>query len=216
MKSFGEDTSELGSTVPNPAASSLRLFIAVELSDAARNAVSGVIDRVVESGVKNLRPVRAETMHLTLKFLGDVPSGRIEDLVEAIRAVALTDTSFALTLSGAGVFPSPARTRVLWLGIGGDTTALGELHLGIEDAVASLGFARDRKPFSPHLTVARLRDRASRADRSFAAEALASVPHPDGVEIPVRSVSVMRSILDRRGATHHRIASLSLGLSAHA
>jgi 2'-5' RNA ligase len=183
----------------------------VELTDEARSAVSGVIERVVESGAKNLRPVRPETIHLTLKFLGDVPSDRVDDLVETIRPVAGARTPFGMALSGAGVFPSPARTRVLWLGVGGDTTALRELHSGIEDAVARLGFARDRKPFSPHLTMARMGDRASRADRSFAADALASVPHPDGVEIPVRSISIMRSILGRGGATHHRLAELPLG-----
>ena len=214
MKSLDQDPPGSGSSAPSPTAP-LRLFVAVELTDEARSAIRDVIEGVVESGVKNLRPVRPETVHLTLKFLGDVPSSRIENLVEAIGAVALTDTPFALALSGAGVFPSPARARVLWLGIGGDTTALSELQVGIEDAVASLGFARDRKPFSPHLTVARLDNRASRSDRSLAAEALASLPHPDGVEIPVRSISIMRSILGRGGATHRRIAELPLGRSAH-
>jgi 2'-5' RNA ligase len=190
----------------------LRLFVAVELSDAARGAVSGVIERLVESGVKNLRPVRPEAVHLTLKFLGNVPSSRVEKLVEALRAVARTHTPFALALTGAGVFPTPKKARVLWLGIGGDTRALGGLYSGIEDAVSGLGLARDRKPFSPHLTVARLDHRASGADRSFAAETLASAPHPDGVEIPVRSVSIMQSTLDSRGAIHDRLASLPLGI----
>lgn len=215
MKPFGQDPPPLGSPDPSTTTSSLRLFIAVELPDEARSAVSGVIKQVVESGVKNLRPVRPETVHLTLKFLGDVPSNGVDELVERVTPVARARTPFSMALSGAGVFPSPAKTRVLWLGIGGDTKALGELHSGIEDAVAGLGFARDRKPFSPHLTVARLDNRASRADRFLAAEALASVPHPDGVEIPVRSISIMRSILGRGGAIHHLIAELPLGVLEH-
>ena len=93
-----------------------------------------------------------------------------------------------------------------------DMRALGELHQDIEDAGAALGFARDRKPFSPHLTVARLRERASRAERLLVAETLESVPHPDGVEIPVPSIAVMRSTLARSGVTHHRLASLPLWL----
>jgi|ETNmetMinimDraft_23_1059889.scaffolds.fasta_scaffold176903_2 2'-5' RNA ligase len=93
-----------------------------------------------------------------------------------------------------------------------DMRLLGKLHLGIEDAVAALGFARDRKPFSPHLTVARLRESASRADRLLVAETLESVPHCDGAEIPVRSIVVMRSTLARSGATHHWVTSLPLGL----
>ena len=215
MKSFDQDPPDSASSAPSPFAP-LRLFIAVELSDEARTAVSGLFERLVESGGKNLRPVRPETVHLTLKFLGDVPSDKVEELVEAIKPVAGSRAPFSMSLSGAGVFPSPARTRVLWLGIGGDTKALGELHLGIEDAVASLGFARDRKPFSPHLTVARLSEKASRADRSLAAQTLASTPHSDGVEIPVGSISIMQSVLGMRGAAHQRLAALPLGLSAHA
>ncbi len=204
MRSFGQES--------RPSARSIRLFVAVELSGEARAKVSGVIERVVESGAKNLRAVRPEAVHLTLKFLGDVRSDRVDELVDALRQVAGTRPSFAAALSGAGVFPSPARARVLWLGIGGDMRALGELHQDIEDAVAALGFARDRKPFSPHLTVARLRESASRAERLLVAETLESVPHPDGVEIPVPSIAVMRSTLARGGATHHRVTSLPLGL----
>lgn len=215
MKSLDQDPPGSGSSAPSPTAP-LRLFVAVELTDEARSAIRDVIEGVVESGVKNLRPVRPETVHLTLKFLGDVPPNRVQDLAKTLKPVAGALTPFSVVLSGSGVFPSPAKTRVLWLGIGGDTTALSELQLGIEDAVASLGFARDRKPFSPHLTVARLDNRASRSDRSLAAEALASLPHPDGVEIPVLSISIMRSILGRGGATHRRLAELPLGLSAHA
>ncbi len=207
MRSFGQES--------RPSARSIRLFVAVELSGEARAKVSGVIERVVESGAKNLRAVRPEAVHLTLKFLGDVRSDRVDELVDALRQVAGTRPSFAAALSGAGVFPSPARARVLWLGIGGDTVALGELHLGIEDAVASLGFARDRKPFSPHLTVARLGERASRADRLLAADTLANAPHPDGVEIPVRSIAVMQSTLSTSGAIHQRLATLPLGLPGH-
>lgn len=191
---------------------SQRLFVAVELSGKARSAVSGVITRIMKSELKNLRAVRPETVHLTLKFLGNVPSEQIDGLVEALRLIAGAHAPFTLNLSGAGVFPSPKKARVLWLGIGGDTRALGELHLGIENAVAALGFARDRKPLSPHLTVARLRESASRADRLLVAETLASAPHPDGVEIPVPSIAIMRSTLARSGATHDRLASLPLGL----
>ena len=199
-------------SVRSTAAASQRLFVAVELSGEARSAVSGVITRILKSEIKNLRAVRPETVHLTLKFLGNVPSEQIDELVEALRPIAGAHAPFALKLSGAGVFPSPKKARVLWLGIGGDTKALGELHLGIEDAVAALGFARDRKPFNPHLTVARLRESASPADRLLGAETLASVPHPDGVEIPVPSIAVMRSTMARSGATHDRLASLPLGL----
>jgi 2'-5' RNA ligase len=193
-------------------ATSQRLFVAVELSGEARSAVSGVITRILKSEIKNLRAVRPERVHLTLKFLGNVPSEQINELVEALRAIAGAHAPFLLNLSGAGVFPSSGKARVLWLGIGGDTKALGELHQGIEDAVAALGFARDRKPFNPHLTVARLRESASPADRLLGAETLASVPHPDGVEIPVPSIAVMRSTLARSGAAHDRLASLPLGL----
>ena len=193
--------------------SPMRLFVGVELSDKARSAVSGVIDWIVASGIQNNRLARPETVHLTLKFLGKVKSGQVDELVESLRAIAETRTMFALTLSGAGVFPNPKKARVLWLGISGDTEALGDLHLGIEDTMATLGFTRDRKPFNPHLTVARLRGTASQADRLLASETLASAVHPDVIEIPVCSITIVRSRLIDNNNTHERLTSLPLGQS---
>jgi 2'-5' RNA ligase len=99
-----------------------------------------------KSELKNLRAVRPETVHLTLKFLGNVPSEQISGLLEALRPVAGAHTPFALNLSGAGLFPSAKKARVLWLGIGGDMRALGELHLGIENAVAAWGLPGTENP----------------------------------------------------------------------
>ena len=112
-----------------------------------------------------VRLVDPDGVHLTLKFLGNVDSSRVPALTDALDAVGEGAVPFALHLRDVGVFPDRRSPRVLWAGVSGDTEALAALARRVDDACANVGFPREQRPFSPHLTLARLRDRAS-ADES--------------------------------------------------
>ena len=106
--------------------------------------------REVPSGV---RWVDSEGIHLTLKFLGDIDPALVEDVLRAMEQAASGTLPFQVHLNGLGVFPNLRRPRVLWAGVGGDMDALGALQEKVEAAMEGLAFPRERRAFSPHLTL---------------------------------------------------------------
>ena len=193
---------------------SVRVFVAIELPAVATDMLAGVVGDLERAQIPGLRPARPEGIHLTLKFLGNVPEVDIKPLVAGLSQALAGSRPFRLRLSGAGAFPNSGRPRVLWVGFEGDLPALSEVQGKIEDALEGLGYARERREFSPHLTVARIGDRASVADRRRAAEALLSAPIGPSAEFAVEGVSLMRSILRPEGARYLRLAIVPLDSDA--
>ena len=188
----------------------VRAFVAIELPPEIKEALTELVEELGRADVRSVRLVRPEGIHLTLKFLGNVPRTRLEAIESAVHQLAEQCPAFTLELGGAGVFPNRNSPRVLWVGVGGELTPLVSLHRGIEDALAALGFRREGREFGPHLTVGRLRDGASQADRRRAAQSLFSAPLRTGLPIEVHSVSLMRSTLSPDGAVYERLAAIPL------
>ena len=144
---------------PQQSSEQWRVFCAIELTEEARFRVAERINTL-----RRLAPraragwAQAEKLHLTLKFLGDISVGRIDDLSAAAARAAANVAAFPLTLSEAGHFPPRGLPRVLWLGINDPTGNLARLREALEMEAARAGFARETRPFHPHLTIARLRD----------------------------------------------------------
>ena len=196
---------------------SVRAFVAIELPDHVRDVLSEVVEHLRLARIQGLRPVRPEGVHLTLKFLGDIESGRVQEIVDVLTPMARGHSRFELLLGGPGAFPNTRSPRVLWLAIEGDLEPLAQLQDQAQEALQRLGYARDKRRFSPHLTVARLRDGTPPAMRRRAAETLASAPIDSGVSLPVEAMSLMRSRLHPQGARYERLALIPLaGLSAQA
>ena len=188
----------------------IRAFIAIELSPEVKSALADLVEKLRRAHVPGLRLVRPEGIHLTLKFLGNVPEDQVEPIVAAVSRVAQSHRAIALELGDAGAFPNQDASRVLWVGVEGDLMPLVSLQKQVDAALASLGFARDKRDFSPHLTVARIRDGTSSTDRRQAAEALLSAGIGTGFRIEVSSVSLIQSTLLPDGAVYDRLATMPL------
>ena len=192
--------------------------MAVELPADVKAALAGLIELIRGARVNGVRTARPDGIHLTLKFLGDISSDRIEPISAAISAVTRTHSAFALTMGGSeggpGAFPSRASARVLWMGVQGDLTNLSHLQQRIEDAFEALGFARDRRRFNPHLTVARIGDRTSKADRLKVSQTLFSAAPGPELPLDVASVCLMRSILMPDAAVYERLAEFPMAGSS--
>jgi 2'-5' RNA ligase len=137
-----------------------RLFVAVPLPDDAAEAVRSVVDEVraepLPAGARDVRWVRLDGLHLTLRFLGPTPDGRIEPTAAAVRAVAASAAEpFDLELGGAGTFPRQGRPRALWIGIAEGAERLGRLAIELDAALVAAGWPSEPRPFRPHLTLAR-------------------------------------------------------------
>ncbi len=191
----------------------IRVFIAIEPSASARAALVRLTQRMQQAQLRDLRWVDPMGVHLTLKFLGNIPLSVKDKVAEAMESAARGLGPFALALSNVGVFPSPGSPRVLWVGVQGDLEALGRLQERLEAGLERLGFPREARGFTPHLTLARVRDRLSPQARDRLAQVLAS-ERPDWTEAEaaweVREVVLMRSTLTPSGAIYQLIAKSTL------
>ena len=136
-----------------------RIFVAAPLPDAAAAEVEALVARVRAAGVpgggRDVRWVRLDGLHLTLRFLGPTLDDRIEPALVAVRAAGAEATSFDVTIGGAGTFPTDQRPRALWLGISAGGSALSDLAATVNRALAAAGWPPEAKPFQAHLTLAR-------------------------------------------------------------
>jgi RNA 2',3'-cyclic 3'-phosphodiesterase len=145
----------------------IRLFVAVSISEQSRNAVSNLVENF-RSESPGVRWVKPENLHLTLKFLGDVEESRLSSLKNALDSSVSDLRLFQFDLTNLGCFPNIKRPRVLWVGIEDESNQLVRLHKNIEEQFFKVDFPKEKRRFQPHLTVARIKD--SRNSNLFLSE----------------------------------------------
>jgi 2'-5' RNA ligase len=189
---------------------SLRLFVAVDLPDEVREALNILEGELRRHDLSDLRWVRPHGIHLTLKVLGETPAARVAAITNALAGATRGRRSFRLALGEPGTFGNRRRPRVLWLDVVGDIEPLAELQAAVEKALAEVGFPPEERRFSPHLTLARVRQPAPPGTAERIAQALQAVT-PPRAEFDVREVVLMRSTLQPSGAVYERLAAFPLG-----
>jgi 2'-5' RNA ligase len=136
-----------------------RLFYALPLPPDATAEIAALVDRVRADGVpgggRDVRWVRLDGLHLTLRFLGPTLDDRVDAAIEAVHTAARGQSPFAVTIGGAGAFPPVGRPRALWLGLRSGGEELAGLAAAVDGALAGAGWVLDPKPFRAHLTLAR-------------------------------------------------------------
>jgi 2'-5' RNA ligase len=152
--------------------------------------------------------VPPDNLHVTVKFLGGVAPDRLEAVAEALGRVARAAAPFAVVVQGLGAFPTPARARVIWAGITTGAAELAALAAHVEDVLAPLGFDRERRPFSAHVTLGRVR--APRRDPGLA-RALEGTAGVQFGRFAVERLWLMQSDLSPRGAHYTPLGSWPLG-----
>ena len=193
----------------------VRAFVAADLRQEVTDELARVVSALGEAGIRGLRPVRPEGVHLTLKFLGNVVRSDIPAAASAISSVVRQHRPFTLDIGGFGAYPGEHSPRVLWAGVSG-SEALLSLRADIEESLTSLGVAADSRPWSPHLTLARIRDGTSNRDRRRAWRALSDL-EPVSRVTKVSSVSLVASRLTPKGAVYSTIETFEMAqnVSAH-
>jgi 2'-5' RNA ligase len=165
--------------------------------------------------IERLRPVAAgiawvaaDNLHVTLKFLGEVEDGRVDPVLEALRAAVAASEPFDLDVRGLGAFPSPGRPRVLWAGIDRGAQALAAVAGRVEAALTRLGFAPEGRPFAAHVTLGRVRE--PRRDPALAAALVAGARRDFGT-VRADCITLVRSQLSPRGARHTVVQACAFG-----
>jgi len=185
----------------------IRTFVCVELPAAERERLAELQARLRAHGAR-IGWASTATMHLTLAFLGDVDESRVPDVIAASERGAAAADRFELRVAGCGGFPSLARPRVLWAGLGGDVAALVALQSRVVRELVGVGFPREERGFKPHLTIGRVKDDRDRALRAVADELARE--RLEGEPFEVSEVVVMKSELDPGGARHTPLAKARL------
>ena len=189
----------------------IRTFIAIELDQSIRDDLTRLQERLRgEAPQGSVRWVRPAGIHLTLKFLGDVPADQIGEITRALQKSCQGFAPFSLSCGGLGCFPNPKRPRVVWVGIQEETGTLARLKKAIEESVAPLGYHTEKRRFSPHLTLGRVQKRASSDERRRLGELVGVSELGTLGQMEVRSVNLMRSDLRPSGAIYTPLAVLDL------
>ena len=188
-----------------PALPAFRTFIAIELPSDLRARVA----QHTASLRRDVPDVRAswsreDNLHLTLRFLGNVPVTDVTKVSDAVASATKSVSSFELTFSDCGTFPPRGRPAVLW--IGSQASGLQTLHAALENELAQAGFPREARPFHPHLTVARLRNSQGARELAELHRTLGFAP----IVIGVSEVVVFRSELLKQGPKHTAISRHNL------
>lgn len=135
-----------------------RLFVAVPIPTSARDEIAAVVEEVraaADPAVRDVRWVRLDGLHLTLRFLGPTTDDALPGVVAAVDRLAAGTTPFPIEIGGAGAFPSVGRPRILWLGVLRGVDELAAAAARLDDGLAAAGWPREERPFRAHLTLAR-------------------------------------------------------------
>ena len=184
----------------------MRAFIAIELPEEIKQGLAKVQEQLKSSGA-NAGWTRPEGIHLTLKFLGEVLDAKAQEILQALEVAARGTGRLALAVEGAGAFPNIKSPRVLWIGVTGDIEKLATLQTSVEDAMDGLGFEREERKFSPHLTLARIKFPKPRDNWPRVIEGIRDVKL-GGFE--AGHLSLMKSELRREGAVYTEVGRVEL------
>jgi RNA 2',3'-cyclic 3'-phosphodiesterase len=179
----------------------IRTFIAVELSPSVKARAADLIAKL-EVAAAEVNWVRPQHMHLTLKFLGDVPDTETPDICRVVSRVAAGFEPFEILCRGVGAFPSNDRPKTLWIGVAGGGEELVRLQSAIDDALKTeLGYGRELRAFHPHLTIGRLKHLLP-GGREDLVHLLQKHSAFDADLAIIDEVVTFASFLDRQGPTH--------------
>ena len=188
----------------------IRTFVAIQLPEKVRNHCAGISHSLKNLGLKGSFP-SPQSLHLTLKFLGNVEEQILPDLEAALNRSTRGVSPFSIRIGGLGTFPNRTRPRVVWMEVSLEPTLI-RLHQNLEKNLAALGFGPQRRVFQPHLTLVRLKSlRQLKALVQFLGTANRDSKR---VRFKVPAFHLYRSVLRPQGAEHTSLFSVSLTVSA--
>jgi RNA 2',3'-cyclic 3'-phosphodiesterase len=191
----------------------MRLFVGVELADAVKDAAFSAADalrrRIGDAGLRvNARWVPRDNLHITLWFIGEVAGDRASAIVGALD-VPFDVPPFPLVLAGPGAFPPSGVPRVFWIGVRSGQDGLVALNGAVGERLTPLGFERERRPYSAHLTIARVKDMPRRAEAREVRQVLRRATAEAGTS-PVSGVTLFRSSVSHNGPVYEPLLRVPL------
>ncbi|MEQ4488088.1 MAG: RNA 2',3'-cyclic phosphodiesterase [Dehalococcoides mccartyi] len=187
----------------------IRTFIAIELPPELKTRLAGLRNAlpIPSQAVKWVNP---ESMHLTIKFLGDTPLSQIPNIIKGLEEAAQVCHAFTLSTTRIGAFPSLSSPKVIWLGLEGEIEKLNTLFAEVEKNISGLGFPAEKRDFAPHLTLGRLKEGADKSNVKAACETLKTAPPFPKTSFKALNICLFKSQLLPAGPVYTRLAQISL------
>ena len=193
------------------AGDTLRLFVALPMPEPVQRYLLALQRRMENAAPSAIRWVDAEGMHLTLKFLGDVPRAKVPALAALVEHAAMAVGPLRLPLTTVGCFPDPLRPRVIWVGLGGDLSRLRQLHQTLDTGLGELSFEPEMRGFVPHITLGRVRDAIPPDDLGSLRRMLQHPPVLSGAPPAlIRNVVLYQSTLMQAGPIYQHLVTADL------
>lgn len=188
----------------------LRVFIAIELSQQTLDAIEKQTARLRQTvGNDIIRWVPTQNIHLTLKFIGDIAASHVDFLKQMLNREAASHSQFDMQIGGLGSFPNPRMPRILWIGLHAPAE-LASLYKNIEAGASRLGYEKEERAFSPHLTLGRARQNITPAELSKVRTALNTIQLGNIGIARVDSVHLFKSDLQSGGSIYTKLFSAPL------
>ena len=188
----------------------IRAFIAVELPEGLKKELAELEAQLGKNSPPVVKWVDPNSIHITLKFLGEVSEDSIDELMLAIEESTQGVSPFKLEVCEVGAFPNLDRVQVVWVGVKGELDKIGQLQKKIEANTEQLDFPRESKVFTPHLTLGRVRNEAKPNDRQRLGKLLSETTFVALHNVDVNAVNLMKSQLTNAGAIYTCIGSIKL------
>ena len=188
----------------------IRSFIAIDFPDETRKALEDIQRELKRCGA-GVRWVKPRSIHLTLKFLGNIQPAQVEDIARAVAQEIRDQPPITLRPAGLGAFPNLRKPRVIWIGMDGEVQRLNGIQARVEKALEPLGFAREKRGFRPHLTIGRVKDR--RGLQSLA-DAMATLNVPEFNSFDADEIILYKSDLRPTGAIYTKLHRMPLAAPA--
>ena len=186
----------------------MRTFVAIQLNDECRSAAASVLEKL-RAAVQGVAWVRPESLHITVKFLGEIEERSLDDAISALNEAASGAKPFRMLCAKVSGFPPRGPLRVIHVGIEEPTGALSELARRVDEAMATvLGVRPETRPFHAHITIGRVK---RPRECMPLPEIVRMAGEPARAAMRVESVALMRSELTPRGAVYDALARAALG-----
>ena len=184
----------------------MRTFIAIALAQEIQDYLAGIQEQLKKCRA-DVKWVQPENIHLTLKFLGERDEKKIEKIKEVIEETAREKVCFSVRLCNIGAFPKVESPRVIWVGIDEGERETKEIAYELEEKIAKIGIPKEEKPFSSHITIARLR---SPSNRENLVQELKKLPKIQNKKFPVTKITLYKSTLTPKGPIYEALKEANL------
>ena len=187
----------------------MRAFIAIELSPDLRKRLASLEEQLKSSGA-DVKWVKPENIHLTLKFLGEIDERQLGEITKIIQETAGKNKPFYIRLASPGAFPKTNFPRVIWIGIDKGDSETKQIAKALEEEIVKVGIPQENRPFSSHITLGRVRSGLNREKLVKNLGVLASNPPQDSPEFLVTKITLFKSTLTPSGPIYEALKEAQL------